>query len=194
MVERYEGQWKDDKFHGRGILIFGEGQWKGDKYEGEFKDDKFNGKGTYTWYSGKIFTGEWREDVRIDETGTWSFSHPKYKTPNAMYVYAGQLEADGKMFDAKVVYNHIIKTFTNSPVAVRATDRLRQIREAATSTQAKAAAAAQAQRTAEETAYHLKQLRREQCVNNCERKYPDPSMRYGLLFTTAYEDCIQSCQ
>jgi hypothetical protein len=38
---KYDGEWKDDKYHGKGLLIFPDGR----KYEGEFSEGKFFGKG-----------------------------------------------------------------------------------------------------------------------------------------------------
>ena len=40
----YEGEWKDGKFNGSGVLYYENGNvW----YEGEWRDDKLNGKGLY---------------------------------------------------------------------------------------------------------------------------------------------------
>ena len=59
----YVGEWKDDKMHGQGLYIYGEGEWEGDKYVGEWKDDKKNGKGIYTWADGKMYEGEWKSGL-----------------------------------------------------------------------------------------------------------------------------------
>ncbi len=34
----------------------------GDKYEGQFKNDKFNGVGTYTTNDGKVTSGNWADN------------------------------------------------------------------------------------------------------------------------------------
>ena len=44
-VDKYEGQFKDGKRHGRGTFTHA----NGDKYEGQFKDDLKNGLGTYEY-------------------------------------------------------------------------------------------------------------------------------------------------
>lgn len=40
--DRYEGEWKDGRMHGKGAYHYS----NGDKYEGEWKEDKRHGKGT----------------------------------------------------------------------------------------------------------------------------------------------------
>ena len=55
--EVYEGEWKDGKKNGGGVLISSE---HGDRYEGEWKDGKQNGIGTYKDSSGKIISGNWK--------------------------------------------------------------------------------------------------------------------------------------
>ena len=74
----YEGEFKDDKYHGQGTLSLVNGikyigSWlngakdrgvltlaNGDKYEGEFKDDMFHGVGTFIHFNGSIYIGQWR--------------------------------------------------------------------------------------------------------------------------------------
>ena len=54
----YEGECKDDKWHGKGKFFTGA---SGNVYEGEWKDSKYNGKGKMTHKGGKIEDGEWKE-------------------------------------------------------------------------------------------------------------------------------------
>ena len=49
---------------GYGVYIWPDGK----KYEGEFKEDKKHGKGTYTYKDGRIFEGEYK-DGRQHGTG-----------------------------------------------------------------------------------------------------------------------------
>jgi hypothetical protein len=42
---RYEGEWRDDKKHGRGIFTWSDGN----TYEGDWVVDKRHGRGIYTW-------------------------------------------------------------------------------------------------------------------------------------------------
>lgn len=187
--EKYVGQWFNSKQHGQGVYTWPDGTkfvgtWKddvrdgqgtltfpnGEKYVGQWSNDKRNGKGTYTWPDGMIFTGEWKDDNRIEATGTWSFPR-KYKTPNALYVYAGQLEANGNMTGALVIYNHIIKKFPTSSIAVRATDRLRQIRESAAATKAAEEQRRATAQTAAEERQAAEARRRSDRIDGCYSQY-----------------------
>ncbi|ONF45227.1 PEGA domain-containing protein [Marinobacter lutaoensis] len=75
---RYQGQFVDGAFHGRGTAWFpdgsryegdwvrgkrsGEGLWRGAdgaEYTGQFQDDRFHGKGTLTLTNGEIRNGLW---------------------------------------------------------------------------------------------------------------------------------------
>jgi len=53
---KYQGQVKDGKPNGLGILISPDGH----KYVGEWKSGKMNGQGTETFSSGKKFVGEFK--------------------------------------------------------------------------------------------------------------------------------------
>lgn len=77
-VKAYEGQWKDDKFHGRGT-VYNEGPAKlmgafdytnfdnvADfwvKYEGDFFNDNKEGNGALWLSNGERFQGQFREDM-----------------------------------------------------------------------------------------------------------------------------------
>mmetsp|Transcript_38386 Transcript_38386/g.59900 ORF Transcript_38386/g.59900 Transcript_38386/m.59900 type:complete len:177 (-) Transcript_38386:378-908(-) len=52
----YEGGFRDGQRHGKGILIFP----NGDKYQGEFKYGNFEGLGTLVWASGDYLQCRWR--------------------------------------------------------------------------------------------------------------------------------------
>ena len=79
----YYGEWKDDKKHGKGCMIWPDGSiyqghWvndmrngkgryitiKGNMYEGEWKNDKLHGKGKCTYASGSVYDGEWIADSK----------------------------------------------------------------------------------------------------------------------------------
>ena len=54
----YEGERNENgKMHGRGKYTYA----SGDVYEGEFKDDKRNGRGKYTYASGDVYEGEYKD-------------------------------------------------------------------------------------------------------------------------------------
>ena len=55
----YEGEWKDNKMHGRGVFT-----WKdGKKYIGEYKNDKKSGCGIFIYSdnNNKVYEGYWCE-------------------------------------------------------------------------------------------------------------------------------------
>ena len=62
---RYEGEFKNNKFEGKGIFYYTNGPWKGDKYVGEWKEGLAEGKGTYYFNNGPnkgdIYEGDWKK-------------------------------------------------------------------------------------------------------------------------------------
>jgi len=61
----YEGDFINNKRHGHGTYIYGEGtEWRGDKYIGEYKDGKKNGHGTYTFSDGDKYIGEFKDNKK----------------------------------------------------------------------------------------------------------------------------------
>lgn len=60
--ERYQGEWRDNKKHGKGTVIYK----NGDKYEGDWEFDMRQGLGTlWIFKEGKYvvrYNGEWRND------------------------------------------------------------------------------------------------------------------------------------
>ena len=67
---KYQGQVKDGKPNGLGVIIYPDGIWKGgNKYVGEWKDGKEHGQGTLTTpvvdnrnliHHGRKYVGEWK--------------------------------------------------------------------------------------------------------------------------------------
>lgn len=53
---RYEGEVRDGKRHGQGIMTGLDGH----RYEGEWRNDRRHGRGTYTWPDGTRYEGKWR--------------------------------------------------------------------------------------------------------------------------------------
>ena len=88
LPRRYEGDWKDDRRHGKGTVTYAapdggvaekfEGDWSdgrmhgygkylytdGGIYEGEWLDGKMHGRGLYTFPNGNKYDGEWQNDVK----------------------------------------------------------------------------------------------------------------------------------
>ena len=56
------GEFKDDLFHGKGVLTLSDGS----VYEGDFKDDLYHGKGDYTYPDGTIVEGQFKNGQLTD--------------------------------------------------------------------------------------------------------------------------------
>ena len=67
--EKYVGEFKDGKRHGRGTNTFADGE----KYVGEYKDGKRQGQGTYTYASGAKYVGEYK-DGKMHGQGTYTYA------------------------------------------------------------------------------------------------------------------------
>ena len=62
---KYEGQWKDDKRHGKGVFTsmnYNNPNLAGIKYEGEFNNDRIEGFGIAKYTSGDKYEGEWKNN------------------------------------------------------------------------------------------------------------------------------------
>ena len=86
-VEKYEGNFVNDKYHGTGKIVFASGAI----YEGEFYENDFHGRGTYTQPLGiGKYEGEW-DHGKWHGTGTYTdsdgvewkgeFFYGKYESP-----------------------------------------------------------------------------------------------------------------
>lgn len=94
---RYEGEWNDNKKHGKGKMNFANGHkytgdwvddmatgegifvWtNGDQYEGEVKNGQRHGEGSYYFVNGNKYTGGWIEDKKSGY-GTASLALGKYE-------------------------------------------------------------------------------------------------------------------
>ena len=54
-IERYEGDWKEEKMTGTGIYYYSNGEI----YEGDWLENKQHGKGVYKFTNGTCYIGEW---------------------------------------------------------------------------------------------------------------------------------------
>jgi hypothetical protein len=59
----YKGDWKSNKSHGFGILIYNE-EDEEKEFVGEWFDDKKNGIGIMTYKNGDYYEGEWKDDKK----------------------------------------------------------------------------------------------------------------------------------
>ena len=55
---RYEGNFKDGKYNGHGVMRF---TLDGEKYDGEWNNGKMHGHGVYTWPNGQKYDGQWKD-------------------------------------------------------------------------------------------------------------------------------------
>ena len=65
---KYEGEWKDLKWHGEGTFTYPDGR----KYEGQWGYWAFNGQGTFTFPDGSEYKGEWKDGEKHGQ-GTHTF-------------------------------------------------------------------------------------------------------------------------
>ena len=61
--ERYEGEFANGKFEGKGKYYYS----NGDIYDGEWSNDKKNGIGKYVLNDGSEIEGEWKDDFPVKE-------------------------------------------------------------------------------------------------------------------------------
>lgn len=97
--ERYTGQWKNEKRHGKGRSII-DGEFPM-VYDGYWKDDKKHGKGSFK-KAPIYYTGEWKED-QMDGKGTYEhFDGTKYigEFKNGKFHGKGVLLTPIEEFDA----------------------------------------------------------------------------------------------
>ena len=75
----YEGQFEDNEIEGKGIY-----KWKnGDIYEGQMKKGKMHGFGKYTYNDGRIYEGEYSEGIK---NGRGKFIYSGDKIYEGMFV------------------------------------------------------------------------------------------------------------
>merc|ERR1712187_950571 len=99
--EFYQGSWEHGKMHGHGTLRYSSGdlyigEWhnglrsgqgtlnraNGDSYEGYWLEDKREGSGSYFYaQSGKVFVGEWANDLPKAGVYTQANENPEQATP-----------------------------------------------------------------------------------------------------------------
>ena len=63
---QYEGEWDDDKRHGKGKETFE----NGDLYIGNYKLGAFDGLGMYKWANGATYIGHFKAGLKVDH-GLW---------------------------------------------------------------------------------------------------------------------------
>ena len=66
---KYVGDIVNMKPNGSGMFVYGKGKWEGDKYEGQWSDGEFHGKGAFIRTNGQSFFGEWKNSRLWNITG-----------------------------------------------------------------------------------------------------------------------------
>ena len=89
----YEGDWFDDKMHGKGTLYFPDGKIL---YEGDFINNEKEGYGKYYYLDGPYYIGQWVKDKKHGKGIIYS--------EEGKIIYEGEFENDkkkgyGKYFD-----------------------------------------------------------------------------------------------
>ena len=132
--DRYEGEWKLDKCHGRGIMYFKLGTnhpYAGGRYEGEFRNNKLEGKGKYynrsdiLIYDGEVVDGmKHGRGIFLEEGNNWydgCFSEDLKHGEGTYFVrngsaYKGQWECGKKNGKFKVYAEWVLDQTKNRPV------------------------------------------------------------------------------
>ena len=108
----YQGEWKGEKYNGKGQLYPKQGELAGYKLDGHFLDGKANGFGTlFKPDSTKEYEGYWK-DFQYDGNGTFYLNGKKLYEGNfkngqadgkgTVYAQDGQLEGEGEFKNFKL--------------------------------------------------------------------------------------------
>ena len=71
----YEGDFADNKLHGKGKYTWP----NGNVYEGDWRDDNRSGKGKFTWSDGDVYEGDYVDGKRTG-TGTYTYADGRVKS------------------------------------------------------------------------------------------------------------------
>ena len=71
---KYEGWFKDWRYHNRGVFTWS----NGDKYEGEFKKGEKHGQGIYIQSEGRKYVGEYKNGLK-NGLGTLTYGKGKWE-------------------------------------------------------------------------------------------------------------------
>ena len=72
---KYEGIWKDGKFHNKGRMTHA----NGDIYQGQWKMGLAHGEGTFMDTTGLVYSGSWENDMQHGQgEETWDYGVNKY--------------------------------------------------------------------------------------------------------------------
>ena len=104
----YDGETKNGKRHGYGILKLSSGQ----VYEGHFVNDKYHGYGIYTFPDGKYYKGDFRDNT-YDGKGEFHFANGDVFVG---HYKSGKREGEGKLTYASGRIATLEGTFSNGKI------------------------------------------------------------------------------
>ena len=93
---KYVGDIVNMKPNGSGIFVYGKGKWEGDKYNGQWKDGEFHGKGTFTRTNGQWFFGEWKNNMLWNINGYNKFGRIIKKYREGLQLIIGKKDKQEK--------------------------------------------------------------------------------------------------
>ena len=108
----YTGNYKDDKFHGNGSYLYGDGT----RYTGEFKNGLPNGKGTYIYQDGSKYESEFKDGKGSGKKGIYI---PTFKEE----IFYESIRKLQRIFDITHLHgnNHFPVTRTGLPMIIEMT-------------------------------------------------------------------------
>ncbi len=120
----YQGGFRKGLFHGKGALFHENGVW----FLGHFKKGRKHGRGQVYWPDGVTYKGRWKDGCRVAKSGQWRFQHVSYLTPLSIFSHATGLEAQKRLFAAKLAYQRVIKTTSSRELTVKARTAFQKLR------------------------------------------------------------------
>lgn len=96
--ERYDGEWSQDQFDGRGVFTFANGA----EYDGQWRAGQYHGQGRLTWPDKSSYDGDWVEGkmhgcgVYTDGNGQiWKgiFHNDTFRNDHGVWIPALQLHS-----------------------------------------------------------------------------------------------------
>lgn len=209
---RYEGEFRADKYHGRGSFFFASGQVyvgdyrdgqrngqgiftfpNGEKYSGTFLDGKYHGIGTLAFPNGDTYTGEWRDDKR-NGRGTYRFADGrrfvgdyrdgKRQGQGVLYDRSATVLQSGTWENGDLARTHPVDT-NAFPFGAGAVPAASDTRTGQAQGQAQAQAQVQAERQKREALERELAEERRKRVEAERRSTPDPAASTGTGFMIA---------
>ncbi len=98
---KYVGQIINMKPNGSGVFVYGKGKWEGDKYNGQWKDGEFHGRGIFSRTNGQRFFGEWKNGMLWNINGYDKFGRITKKFRSGVKIIIGKKDDEKKKISLK---------------------------------------------------------------------------------------------